>query len=48
MHMVSKVNTRSHPDWLGPYCLQYRLPKNLSRQEEQTAKFMTGRLGVKH
>ena len=21
---------------LGPYCLQYRLPKNISRQEEQT------------
>ena len=22
----------------GPYCLQYRLPKNLSRQEEQTSQ----------
>ena len=22
---------------LGPYCLQYRLPKNLNRQEEQKA-----------
>ena len=22
----------------GPYCLQYRLPKNFSRQEEQTSQ----------
>ena len=25
---------------LGPYCLQYRLPKNISRQEEQTANIV--------
>ena len=31
------------PD-LGPYCLQYRLPKNISRQEEQTTKVVTVRL----
>ena len=30
-----------YPD-LGPYCLQYRLPKNISRQEERTTKVMTG------
>ena len=35
-----------NPD-LGPYCLQYRLPKNISRQEEQTAKVVTGWLRVK-
>ena len=23
---------------LGPYCLQYRLPKNISRREKQTTK----------
>ena len=23
---------------LGPYCLQYRLPKRISRQAEQTTK----------
>ena len=23
---------------LGPYCLQYRLPKNISRREEQKIK----------
>ena len=23
---------------LGPYCLQYRLPKNMSRGEEKTKK----------
>ena len=27
---------------LGPYCLQYRLPKNISRREEQTTKAVTG------
>ena len=27
---------------LDPYCLQYRLPKNISRQKEQTTKFITG------
>ena len=27
---------------LGPYCLQYRLPKNISRREEQTTKVVTG------
>ena len=26
---------------LGPYCLQYRQSKNLSRQEGQTTKVMT-------
>ena len=31
----------------GPYCLQYRLPKNISRQEEQTTKDLTGGLRVK-
>ena len=30
---------------LGPYCLQYRLPKNIiiSRQEEQMTKVVTDR-----
>ena len=32
---------------LCPECLQYRLPKTISRQEEQTTKFMTGRKRVK-
>ena len=27
---------------LGPYCLQYRLPKNISRQEELMIKVVTG------
>ena len=27
---------------LGPYCLQYRLPKNISRREEQTTKVVIG------
>ena len=31
---------------MGPHCLQYRLPKNLSRQEEKTTKVRTGRLRV--
>ena len=31
---------------LGSYYLQYRLPKNMGRQEEQTTKVMTGRLHV--
>ena len=32
---------------LGPYHLQYTLPKNISRWEEQTTKAMTGGLKVK-
>ena len=31
---------------LGSYCLQYRLPKNISRHEEQTTKVVTGGLMV--
>ena len=31
---------------LGPNCLQYRLPKNMSKQEEQTTKALTGGLRV--
>ena len=31
---------------LGSYCLQYWLPKNMSRREEQTAKVVTGGLRV--
>ena len=27
---------------LGPYCLPYTLPKNVSRREEQTTKVVTG------
>ena len=29
---------------LGPYCLQYRPPKNISRCEEQAIKVVTGGL----
>ena len=32
---------------LDPYCLQYRLPKNISRQEEQATKVVTAELGLK-
>ena len=32
---------------LGPYCLQYRLPKNISRRLEQKTKVMTGRKSIK-
>ena len=31
---------------LGAYCLQYRLPKNISRGEKQTPKVVTSRLRV--
>ena len=31
---------------LGSYCLQYRLPKNISRREEQKTKVVTGGLRV--
>ena len=31
---------------LGPYCLQYRRPKTISRREEQMTKVVTGRLRV--
>ena len=33
---------------LGPYCLQYRLPKNISRQEEQMTKVVTDGLRFKY
>ena len=31
---------------LGSYCLQYRLPKKIGKQEEQMTKDVTGRLRV--
>ena len=31
---------------LGPYCLQCRLPKNISRREMQKTKVLTGELRV--
>ena len=31
---------------LGPYCLQYSLPKNISRCEEQMSKVVTGGLRI--
>ena len=31
---------------LGPYCLQYNLPKNIRRREQQMAKVVTGGLRV--
>ena len=31
---------KAHSD-LGPYCLQYRLPKNIFRKEEQMTKVVT-------
>ena len=33
---------------LGPYCLPYRLPKNISRQDEHTTKDVTGELKVNY
>ena len=33
---------------MGPYCLQYRLPKNISRQEQQTTKVVNGGLRIKN
>ena len=31
---------------MGPYCLEYRLPKNLSRQEQQMTKVQTVGIGL--
>ena len=31
---------------LGPYCLQYRLPKNIKQMREQATKVVTGGLRV--
>ena len=28
---------------MGPYCLQYMVPRNISRQEDHTTKVVTGR-----
>ena len=41
-HLNPDQTAREQSD-LGPHCLQLRLPKNISRQEEQTT-FMTGGL----
>ena len=35
--MLIKLSPLEQPD-LGSYCLQYRLPKNISRRVEQTTK----------
>ena len=47
LNFITEANTKN-PDQtdLGLYCLQYRLPKNISRQEKQTTKVVTGRLRV--
>ena len=39
------MNPREQSD-LGPYCLQYRLPKEL-KQRQQTIKIVTGEKRVK-
>ena len=43
-----KANNMS-PDQtdLGPYCLQYKLPKKISRQDRQRTEVVTGGLRVK-
>ena len=40
LDFIMEVNTMN-PDQ-SPYCLQYRVPKNISRREEQTTNVMTG------
>ena len=42
-----EANTWEQSD-LGPYCLQNRLPKNISIQEEHTTKVVTGNKRLKH
>ena len=43
--MWTLIRLREQSD-LGPYCLQYRLPKKLSSQELQATKLVTGGLRV--
>ena len=43
---ANNMSQREKSDY-GPYCLQYNLPKNISRQEVQTTKVVTDGLGVK-
>ena len=45
-YLPSEHDERPDSD-LAAYCLQYRLPKNISTQVEQTVKVMTRRLRVK-
>ena len=39
---ANNINPREQSD-LGLCCLQYKLPKDISRQEEQTTKNVPGR-----
>ena len=41
MYPDQTAPTREQSD-LGPYCLQDKLPKCISRQKEQTTKVVTG------
>ena len=42
------IYKKSFPRDLGPYCLQYMLPKNISRGEEQKTTVLNGWLGLTH
>ena len=41
LDFIMETSTMKQSD-LGQYCLQYRLPKKISRREEQTTKAVTG------
>ena len=42
LKMLSAFNVCPREQFdLGPYCLQYRLPKNISRRKEQTTNVVT-------
>ena len=41
-----RLNPKEQSD-VGPYCLQYRPPGNISRHEKKTTKVITGWLRVK-
>ena len=44
---VNNISPDQSLTWrLGPYCLQYKLPKKVNRQEEQTTKVVTSKLRV--
>ena len=51
---IMETNTMNHDQTapleqsdLGPYCLQYRLSKNLSRRESRQQQVITGKRRVK-
>ena len=43
---IAPLCSQGEQSYQGPYCLHYRLPKKISRNEEQMTKVVIGRQKV--